>query len=157
MYLCRYVDKKVTVTAKVFIFFFHFSDKYTDPYDNPFLYAWFACQLVSSLYTYTWDVKMDWGLFSCGPNAENKFLREEIVYSPGVSFKTALIQTEGQIHIYTEGGCNCNFFFRNYVITQTLLQNEAVLGELRRPGPCRPRRKSRADYSDLQIFFFFYR
>ncbi|XP_028178066.1 xenotropic and polytropic retrovirus receptor 1 [Ostrinia furnacalis] len=60
-----------------------YSDQYTDPYDNPFLYAWFACQLVSSLYTYTWDVKMDWGLFSCGPNAENKFLREEIVYSPG--------------------------------------------------------------------------
>lgn len=57
--------------------------KYPEPYDNPFLYAWFACQLVSSLYTYTWDVKMDWGLFSCGPNAENKFLREEIVYSPG--------------------------------------------------------------------------
>ncbi|KAF9823664.1 hypothetical protein SFRURICE_019171 [Spodoptera frugiperda] len=60
-----------------------YSGKYTNPYDNPFLYAWFACQLVSSLYTYTWDVKMDWGLFSCGPNAENKFLREEIVYSPG--------------------------------------------------------------------------
>uniref|UniRef100_A0A2A4JTU4 EXS domain-containing protein n=1 Tax=Heliothis virescens TaxID=7102 RepID=A0A2A4JTU4_HELVI len=55
----------------------------TDAYDNPFLYLWFACQLISSLYTYTWDVKMDWGLFSCGPNAENKFLREEIVYSPG--------------------------------------------------------------------------
>ncbi|KAF9413481.1 hypothetical protein HW555_008319 [Spodoptera exigua] len=62
---------------------FNVNDKYTNPYDNPFLYAWFACQLVSSLYTYTWDVKMDWGLFSCGPNAENKFLREEIVYSPG--------------------------------------------------------------------------
>ncbi|CAH2059254.1 unnamed protein product, partial [Iphiclides podalirius] len=59
------------------------SGDYADPYDNPFLYAWFACQLVSSLYTYTWDVKMDWGLFSCGPSAENKFLREEIVYSPG--------------------------------------------------------------------------
>ncbi|CAG5014084.1 unnamed protein product [Parnassius apollo] len=56
---------------------------YVDPYDNPFLYAWFACQVISSLYTYTWDVKMDWGLFSCGPSAENKFLREEIVYSPG--------------------------------------------------------------------------
>ncbi|KAM3959865.1 solute carrier family 53 member 1 [Aphomia sociella] len=60
-----------------------YSDTYEDPYDNPFLYAWFACQLVSSLYTYTWDVKMDWGLFTVGPSAENKFLREEIVYSPG--------------------------------------------------------------------------
>ncbi|CAK1594620.1 unnamed protein product [Parnassius mnemosyne] len=60
-----------------------YSVNYSDPYDNPFLYAWFACQMISSLYTYTWDVKMDWGLFSCGPSAENKFLREEIVYSPG--------------------------------------------------------------------------
>ncbi|XP_068625485.1 solute carrier family 53 member 1-like [Battus philenor] len=60
-----------------------YKDNYADSYDNPFLYAWFGCQLVSSLYTYTWDVKMDWGLFSCGPSAENKFLREEIVYSPG--------------------------------------------------------------------------
>ncbi|CAH2985020.1 unnamed protein product [Chilo suppressalis] len=61
-----------------------YSDQYAgNRYDNPFLYAWFGCQLISSLYTYTWDVKMDWGLFSCGPNAENKFLREEIVYSPG--------------------------------------------------------------------------
>nr|WPQ75098.1 xenotropic and polytropic retrovirus receptor 1 [Antheraea pernyi] len=60
-----------------------YSDRYEDTYDNPFLYAWFGCQLISSIYTYTWDVKMDWGLFSCGPRAENKFLRDEIVYSPG--------------------------------------------------------------------------
>lgn len=59
-----------------------YSGYYTDPYDNPFLYAWFTCQLVSSIYTYTWDVRMDWGLF-CFGQAENKFLREEIVYSPG--------------------------------------------------------------------------
>ncbi|XP_004933050.1 xenotropic and polytropic retrovirus receptor 1 [Bombyx mandarina] len=66
--------------------------KYPDSsFDNPFLYAWFACQLVSSVYTYTWDVKMDWGLFSCGPSAENKFLREEIVYSPG-SYYFAIVE-----------------------------------------------------------------
>ncbi|KAJ2941525.1 hypothetical protein O0L34_g14569 [Tuta absoluta] len=61
----------------------YFKGRYADGYDNPFLYLWFGCQLVSSLYTYTWDVKMDWGLFSCGPNHENKFLREEVVYSTG--------------------------------------------------------------------------
>lgn len=60
-----------------------YKGRYLDSYDNPFLYAWFACQVVSSIYTYTWDVKMDWGLFSCGPSHENRFLREEIVYSPG--------------------------------------------------------------------------
>ncbi|XP_063369071.1 solute carrier family 53 member 1 [Cydia amplana] len=60
-----------------------YADNYIDQYDNPFLYAWFVCQLISSLYTYTWDVKMDWGLFSCPPTAENRFLREEIVYNPG--------------------------------------------------------------------------
>ncbi|XP_072934317.1 solute carrier family 53 member 1 isoform X1 [Epargyreus clarus] len=60
-----------------------YSGDYADPYDNPFLYAWFACQVISSIYTYTWDVKMDWGLFTVGPYAENSLLREEIVYSPG--------------------------------------------------------------------------
>ncbi|XP_038219515.1 xenotropic and polytropic retrovirus receptor 1 [Zerene cesonia] len=56
---------------------------YENPYDNPFLYAWLGCQFVSSCYTYTWDVKMDWGLFTAGLQAENSLLREEIVYSVG--------------------------------------------------------------------------
>ncbi|XP_041985255.1 xenotropic and polytropic retrovirus receptor 1-like isoform X3 [Aricia agestis] len=55
---------------------------YTDSYANPFLYAWLICQFISSIYTYTWDVKMDWGLLSVGPGAENPLLRDEIVYSP---------------------------------------------------------------------------
>ncbi|XP_032523360.2 solute carrier family 53 member 1 [Danaus plexippus] len=59
-----------------------YSVNYTNTYDNPFLYAWLACQAVSSTYTYTWDVKMDWGLLSVRPGAENSFLRDEIVYSP---------------------------------------------------------------------------
>jgi len=40
--------------------------------------------IVSSLYAYTWDIKMDWGLFDKSAG-ENKFLREEIVYSSTVS------------------------------------------------------------------------
>ncbi|CAK1540989.1 unnamed protein product [Leptosia nina] len=58
-----------------------YKPNYADTYDNPFLYAWFGCQFISSCYTYTWDVKMDWGLLSVGPGAENAFLRDEIVYS----------------------------------------------------------------------------
>ncbi|CAG4993477.1 unnamed protein product [Colias eurytheme] len=57
--------------------------EYENPYDNPFLYAWLGCQFISSCYTYTWDVKMDWGLFTAGLQAENSLLREEIVYSVG--------------------------------------------------------------------------
>ncbi|VVD00688.1 unnamed protein product [Leptidea sinapis] len=60
-----------------------YGSSYADPYDNPFLYAWLGCQLVSSCYTYTWDVKMDWGLLSVGAGAENALLRDEIVYSVG--------------------------------------------------------------------------
>ena len=63
----------------------NFTVNYENSYDNPFLYPWLACQFISSTYTYTWDVKMDWGLLSVGPSAENSFLRDEIVYSPGVS------------------------------------------------------------------------
>lgn len=60
-----------------------YSVNYENSYDNPFLYPWLTCQFISSTYTYTWDVKMDWGLLSVGPSAENSFLRDEIVYSPG--------------------------------------------------------------------------
>lgn len=39
---------------------------------------------MSSCFTYTWDIKLDWGLFDSNAG-ENKFLREEIVYSSPVS------------------------------------------------------------------------
>lgn len=48
--------------------------------ENPYFYLWITASLISSCYAYTWDIKMDWGLFE--PKAgDNKFLREEIVYS----------------------------------------------------------------------------
>ena len=40
---------------------------------------WVLSQLISSCYTFTWDVKMDWGLLDKNAG-ENKFLREETVY-----------------------------------------------------------------------------
>ena len=46
---------------------------------------WVLSQLISSCYTFTWDVKMDWGLLDKNAG-ENKFLREETVYRYRVRF-----------------------------------------------------------------------
>lgn len=52
--------------------------------ENPFFHLWLISSLISSIYSYMWDIKLDWGLFD--PKAgDNKFLREEIVYSSTVS------------------------------------------------------------------------
>lgn len=50
-------------------------------------------QLISSCYAYTWDIKMDWGLLDRNAPAENRYLREEIVYSSGVSAKLFIIRS----------------------------------------------------------------
>ncbi len=56
-----------------------------------FFYLWMVASVVSSLYAYTWDIKMDWGLLD--KNAEdNKFLREEIVYSSKGYYYFAIIE-----------------------------------------------------------------
>ncbi|KAI9341086.1 EXS family-domain-containing protein, partial [Pilaira anomala] len=39
---------------------------------------WFFTSLISSCYTSTWDIKMDWGLLR--PNTENFLLRDELVF-----------------------------------------------------------------------------
>jgi len=67
------------------------SDKYEDQSDNPYLYLWVLASIVSSLYAYTWDIKMDWGLFDKSAG-ENKFLREEIVYSSTSFYYFAIVE-----------------------------------------------------------------
>lgn len=57
---------------------------YATTFDNPYTTLWLLSQALSSTYAYTWDIKMDWGLFDRNAG-ENKFLREEIVYSSTVS------------------------------------------------------------------------
>ena len=47
---------------------------------QPFFYTWIVCSFISSIYAYIWDIKMDWGLFDSNAG-DNKFLREEIVYT----------------------------------------------------------------------------
>ncbi|EEC01802.1 xenotropic and polytropic murine leukemia virus receptor xpr1, putative, partial [Ixodes scapularis] len=60
-----------------------YRDSYPSSTSHPFFILWILSAVVSSCFTYTWDIKMDWGLFD--PNqGDNRFLREEIVYSsPG--------------------------------------------------------------------------
>lgn len=76
-------------TYLIFIKSLHFSSfvlgDYVDNYENPYFYMWILCSVISSIYTYTWDVKMDWGLFSKN-SGEYTFLREEIVYDNTASF-----------------------------------------------------------------------
>lgn len=64
--------------------FFLFPGKYTFTSENPYFYLWVLCYILSSCYAYTWDIKMDWGLFD-KKAGDNKYLREEIVYSSTVS------------------------------------------------------------------------
>lgn len=60
------------------------ADSYPSSTSHPFFILWILSAVVSSCFTYTWDIKMDWGLFD--PNqGDNRFLREEIVYSSPVS------------------------------------------------------------------------
>lgn len=62
---------------------------YASTFENPYTIPWLLSQMFSSTYAYTWDIKMDWGLFDRNAG-ENKFLREEIVYSSTVSCECQL-------------------------------------------------------------------
>jgi len=42
------------------------------------MWAFFA--LVAAVYTFMWDVKMDWGLWT--PHAKYKGLRDKLLYKP---------------------------------------------------------------------------
>ena len=50
-----------------------------------FFWLWIVAAVVSTCYTLTWDIKMDWGLLDKNAG-ENKFLREETVYAFRVCF-----------------------------------------------------------------------
>ncbi|XP_050411533.1 xenotropic and polytropic retrovirus receptor 1 isoform X1 [Patella vulgata] len=56
-----------------------------------FYYLWIVSAIMSSCYTYTWDIKMDWGLFDKNAG-ENKFLREEIVYAFKAYYYFAIVE-----------------------------------------------------------------
>ena len=53
---------------------------FSDSDENVFYYLYLIAQTTSSIYGYIWDIKMDWGFFAKNAG-ENRFLREEVVYS----------------------------------------------------------------------------
>lgn len=69
---------------------YHRDEYLENPMDNPYLYMWIISSIISSCYAYTWDIKMDWGLFDKSAG-ENQFLREEIVYSSTLYYYLAII------------------------------------------------------------------
>lgn len=66
-------------------------DDYGPASQNPYFYLWIVFGFISSIYTYYWDVRLDWGLLEscCG---ENRFLREEIVYSSPNYYYFAIVE-----------------------------------------------------------------
>lgn len=59
------------------------ASEYESTWENPYTVCWILSSLFASTYAYIWDIKMDWGLFDSN-SGENKFLREEVVYSSTV-------------------------------------------------------------------------
>ncbi|CAH1392463.1 unnamed protein product [Nezara viridula] len=59
--------------------------------ENPYFYLWIFASIISTCYAYTWDIKMDWGLFD-RKEGENKFLREEVVYSSNMYYYFAIVE-----------------------------------------------------------------
>lgn len=48
---------------------------------SPFFKFWIGSLIISTVYTYIWDIKMDWGLMDKNAPDELRFIREEIVYA----------------------------------------------------------------------------
>ncbi|KAI4492046.1 hypothetical protein M0802_010171 [Mischocyttarus mexicanus] len=66
-------------------------EEYPNQWENPWLWSWVTSCIVNSVYSYTWDLKMDWGLLDSNAG-ENRFLREEVVYSAAGCYYFAIIE-----------------------------------------------------------------
>uniref|UniRef100_A0A8D8XEH9 Xenotropic and polytropic retrovirus receptor 1 n=1 Tax=Cacopsylla melanoneura TaxID=428564 RepID=A0A8D8XEH9_9HEMI len=77
--------------------------------DNPFFYPWLAASIVSSIYSYVWDIKMDWGLFDKNAPPDNPFLREETVYSSTGFYYFAILED-----LTLRFSWLCSFFLVHY-------------------------------------------
>jgi hypothetical protein len=78
---------------------------------NPFIYTWAITAFISSTYKVIWDLKMDWGLFHKNAG-ENKFLRDQLVYSSKIYYYYAIIQDIILRYIWT-----INIFVQFYTPT----------------------------------------
>ncbi|XP_071444302.1 solute carrier family 53 member 1-like [Hetaerina americana] len=68
-----------------------YAENYESQFENPFLHLWIISNVINSCYAYTWDIKMDWGLFD-KKVGDNRFLREEIVYSSPSFYYFAIVE-----------------------------------------------------------------
>lgn len=70
---------------------FYYKDKYENQWESPWFWFWLGSCVFNSIYSLTWDLKMDWGLLDSNAG-ENKFLREEVVYSSYGFYYFAIIE-----------------------------------------------------------------
>ncbi|KAF9191532.1 hypothetical protein BGZ50_009299 [Haplosporangium sp. Z 11] len=80
-------------SASLINLFIYFSYRH---YGGPHLKtAWIFMSLLTSIYTFSWDVYMDWGLFRFGKHGGgahgHPFLRQELVYSRARVYYAAII------------------------------------------------------------------
>jgi len=75
---------------------------------------WTVSTVISSFYTLTWDLKMDWGFLESG--VENKYLRDEIVYQYPIYYYLAIM---GDILLRFAWGLE--FYLSHYVIKSTIV------------------------------------
>ncbi|XP_063703623.1 solute carrier family 53 member 1 [Culicoides brevitarsis] len=87
----KYASTFLVVIFSTLKNYYQLQKNYESTFDNPFTWAWLASSVFSSCYAYTWDIKMDWGLFDKNAG-ENTFLREEIVYSSTFFYYFAIIE-----------------------------------------------------------------
>ncbi|XP_033223476.1 xenotropic and polytropic retrovirus receptor 1-like [Belonocnema kinseyi] len=66
-------------------------ENYENQWESPWLWFWIGSCVLNSIYSYTWDIKMDWGLLDSNAG-ENRFLREEVVYSAASFYYFAIIE-----------------------------------------------------------------
>ncbi|CAB0011138.1 unnamed protein product [Nesidiocoris tenuis] len=93
-----------------------YKDDYVDGDFNPFFYTWLGANIVSTIYAYAWDIFMDWGL--CDSNAgDNKFLREEIVYSSRFFYYFAIIE---------DLLIRCSWFFTHLATSKAQVDSELL-------------------------------
>ena len=80
---------------------------------------WMVSTVISSFYTLTWDLKMDWGFLESG--VENRFLRDEIVYQYPIYYYMAIL---GDILLRFAWGLE--FYVSQYVISGNKVLVEIV-------------------------------
>jgi hypothetical protein len=67
----------VTLMTAIFSYLYSYGDAYSLP-------IWITFALISSIYSFTWDLKMDWDLLK--RNNKNFFLRKYLTFLPSRNY-----------------------------------------------------------------------